>query len=70
MAIQKVTVAGSGVLGSQIAFQSAFKASTSLFMILTKLLLKKPRTGSKISGMLIIGTLLLLMKHSMPASAA
>lgn len=25
MAIKKVTVAGSGVLGSQIAFQSAFK---------------------------------------------
>lgn len=35
MKIKNVTIAGTGVLGSQIAFQSAFKGFNVRFMTLT-----------------------------------
>jgi len=45
MNYKNITVAGSGVLGSQIAFQTAFLGIMLVFMILMRKLLQKQKNA-------------------------
>lgn len=57
MTIKKVTVAGSGVLGSQIAFQSAFKGFDVTVYDISQTWLTRLKSGSRDCVMLIGTTL-------------